>query len=69
MNTLPDFNTAEVHPILQAPCSTRSWVRVTFHGNQPPTRAEIFKTMELLEMMHNFWDKEPDNGTINEGDH
>lgn len=58
---LPDITQLEERPILQLPASKDTWVRVTFYSRNPlpPTRAEIFRTMEMLETMYNFWKDAP----------
>lgn len=56
---IPDIYNIPHRPILQALASKDSWVRVDFFGEQPPTRDEIFRTIELLCMMHNGWDDAP----------
>lgn len=42
-------------PILQTAVSADAWVRVQFFREGPITKEMIFRTMELLEMMHNGW--------------
>lgn len=53
---IPDINVLPVRPLVQTLASRDSWVRVTFHGKEPPTKAEIERTIELLCMIRNGWD-------------
>lgn len=53
--TIPDISLQPRHGVLQTLVSRDTWVRVSFFGKEPPTKAEIFRTMELLEMMHSGW--------------
>lgn len=55
---IPDIYNIPHHPILQTLASKDSWVKVDFFGKQPPTKAEIFRAIELLCMMHNGWDSD-----------
>jgi hypothetical protein len=64
---IPDIDLIPRHPILQALASKDSWVKVDFFGKEPPTKAEIFKTIEMLCMMHNGWDDEPQQPTLRKG--
>jgi hypothetical protein len=68
---IPDINEVPEKPILQALASRDTWVRVTYHSRNPlpPTRAEIFRTMELLEMMYNYWPKDKEQPNDHSNDH
>lgn len=46
------------HQILLTMASMDSWVSVDFYGKEAPTQAEIYRTIELLCLMHNGWDAE-----------
>jgi hypothetical protein len=50
-----DINTLPIKPILQAPVSRDSWVKVAFYSENGPTQAEIYRAIELLCEMHNGW--------------
>ena len=58
MAGIPNIHELPERPILQTLVSKDCWVRVVFYKQEGATRSEIFRTMELLEMMHNGWTKE-----------
>lgn len=53
--TIPDIDALRHRPILQTMASRDCWVKVDFFKDEPVTKEEIFRTMQLLEMMHNGW--------------
>lgn len=53
--SIPDIDMLPVRPIVQALASKDSWVRIIFYGQQPPTQAELDRTIELLCMIRNGW--------------
>ena len=55
---IPDIQALPCQPLLQTLVSRDTWVVVNFFGANPPTKAEILRSIELLCMMHNGWTDE-----------
>lgn len=57
MIEIPDINELPCQPMLQTMVSRDTWVRVQFFRKDTVTRSELYRTIELLCMMYNGWDK------------
>lgn len=58
---IPEISRAPCKPILQTLVGNKeagfAWVRVEFFTDSDVSREHIYKTMELLGLQYDFWDK------------
>lgn len=46
--TLPDINKLQQRPFVQVLASRDSWVKVDFYKDEPITKEEIYRAIEIL---------------------
>ena len=57
---IPNINELPCRPLLQTLASKEAWVKVEFfRADIGPTKAEIYRTIELLCMTYNGWEDPP----------